>query len=299
MCFMALRDFLILMLVCVVWGLNAVVSKVVLVQGDIPPLLFAAGRFAVIIACVFPWILPVPRPLGRVLLVGLLMGAGVFGLVFVGLQTSTPSSVGVVTQLGVPMITVMSYFMLGEKLDVRRGLGTLLAVAGALTVMWEPGGFALSTGLLFVAASALCGALGAILMKKITGVKALQFQAWVGLSSLPPVLAASLLFERGQVQAVTAHPGYFIGGILFTGLIVSVLAHTTYFSLIRRYDTNLLAPLTVVTPLLTVLFGVTLTGDPFGPKLAFGAALAVAGVLVIAVQPRVWLAALARARSAP
>ena len=294
---MPLRDFAILILICAAWAMNSIVTKVVVSTGDIPPLFFAAGRFLVVLAVVFPWLRPVPRPLGRVLLVGVLMGAGVFGLVVVAMKTASPSSVAVVSQLAVPMTAILAYAMLGERLGARRILGTVLAFAGAIQIMGSPGQFALAGGLMFALASAGCAALGPILMKRITDVRPLQFQAWVAVSSLPVMAVSSLLLETGQDAAFSPHgAGYFLGGILFNGLVVSVGAHTSFYWLLRRHDASVLAPLTLMMPLMTIALGVWITHDVFDGRMLLGALATLLGVLIIAVRPEQAMALLGRSR---
>src|ERR1700749_3832016 len=160
---MALRDFGLLMLVCLVWASNNIVSKYVVSHLGLPPLFYAALRFAVVALAASPWLLPMPRPRWRLLVVALLMGAGNFALLFVGLKTSTPSAAAVIGQLGVPITTLLSVLMLGETIHWRRVLGILLTFAGALAVMWDPHGFKISTGLLYVVAAAFAGSLGAVM----------------------------------------------------------------------------------------------------------------------------------------
>jgi O-acetylserine/cysteine efflux transporter len=278
---MSLRDLAILVGVCLVWAGNSVVSKIVISHFGAPPLFYASARFVVVVLATLPWLLPAPRPLWRMIVVGLLMGGGTFALVFVGLKTTTPSGVAVVSQLGLPMATILSVLMLGERIRWLRGLGIVLTLAGALIVMWDPTGLAPSVGLLFVAASAFTGSLGAVMMKQIEGVSPRQFQAWVGFSSLWPLAALSALTEHGQ-GAVLAHAFWpFAAAVLFSGLVVSVVAHTAYYWLIQRYEVNLLQPLTLMTPLATIALGVLITHDPFGPRMALGTAVALAGVLII------------------
>jgi O-acetylserine/cysteine efflux transporter len=282
---MSLRHFALLVMVCLVWAANNIVSKFVVTQLDVPPLFYAAVRFAVVLVAVFPWLLPMPRPRWRMLCVGVLMGAGTFALVFIGLQTSSPSAVAIVSQLGVPMTTLLSVAILGERLTGRRIVGMLLTLAGALAVMWDPSGFKISSGLLFIVAASFLGGLGAVMMKQMQGVKPLRLQAWVGLSSLVPMAALSALTEPGQVQAGTAAGWPFVASALFSGLVVSVLAHTVYYSLIQRYEATLISPLTLMTPLATIVLGVIFTHDTFDARMALGTAVALAGVLVIALRP--------------
>jgi len=282
---MALRDFALIVLVCLVWATNNIISKFVVADLAVPPLFYAAVRFALVALITLPWLLPMPRPRWRLLVVALLMGGGNFALLFIGLQTATASAAAVVIQVGVPITTVLSMVMLGERVRWRRGIGISLTLAGALVVMWDPGGFVVSTGLLFVVAAAFLGSLGAVMMKQMGGVRPLQFQAWVGFASFWPLAALSLWLEPGQVAAGFAAGWPFVAAVVFSAVVVSVAAHTAYYGLIQRYEANLISPLTLMTPLATIALGVLIMSDPFGLKMALGTAVALAGVLIIALRP--------------
>src|ERR1700712_5410854 len=109
---MRFRDFALLVAVCLTWGFSNVLSKTVVGTWHIPPLFFAAVRFAIVFAVTFPWLLPVPKPVWRIVLVGALMGGGNFALLFIGLQTASPSMAAVVIQAGVPITTLLSVLIL-------------------------------------------------------------------------------------------------------------------------------------------------------------------------------------------
>lgn len=281
---MSLRDFGLLTLVCLVWASNNIVSKYVVSHLGLPPLFYAAVRFGIVAVATLPWLLPMPRPRWRLVVVALLMGGGNFALLFVGLKTSTPSAAAVISQLGVPITTLLSMLMLGERIHWRRGLGIALTFLGALAVMYDPSGFSISQGLLYVVAAAVAGSLGAVMMKQIEGVKPLQFQAWVGFASFWPLAVLSAWLEPGQLQQGLAAGWPFFSAVLYSGLVVSVGAHTAYYLLIGRYEANLISPLTLMTPLATIALGVAITHDAFGPRMAFGTAVALTGVLIIALR---------------
>ena len=282
---MALRDFALLTLVCLLWAANNIVSKYVVAFLQAPPLFYAAVRFAIVALAVFPWLRPAPRPLWRLLLVAVSMGAGSFAFVFIALQTASPSSVAIVSQLMVPTTTFFSFLLLGERLSPRRLFGICLTLVGALAVMWDPHGVSISAGLLYVVASVVLGSLGSVLMKQMEGVKPLRFQAWVGLVSCLVLSVLSAVLEPGAAQIVLKIGWPFWAAVLFSALIVSVFGHTAYYWLIQRYEANLISPLTLMTPLATIGLGVLITHDPFGPRMAFGAAVALAGVLIVAMRP--------------
>jgi hypothetical protein len=70
-----------------------------------------------------------------------------------------------------------------------------------LLVIWNPNGVSISNGLIFVVLSSAAGSLGAILMKQIKGVQALQFQAWAGLSAILPLGLASALSRADRSRS--------------------------------------------------------------------------------------------------
>lgn len=280
---MNLRDFALLISICLIWGLSNVLSKVVVGTWQIPPLFFAAVRFGLVLLVTLPWLRPVPRQLGRTIAIGLLMGGGNFALLFIGLQTATPSAAAVVIQAGVPITTLLSVLILGEQIHWRRALGITLTLVGVLIVVWQPG-FSISAGLLFVLGAAFAGSLGAILMKQADDLAPLRYQAWVALTSVIPLILATLWLESGQWSASLAAGWPFVAALLFSALVVSVGAHTAYYGLIARHEANLLAPLTLITPLATIALGVLITGDQLDARMIAGSAIALLGVLIVALR---------------
>jgi drug/metabolite transporter (DMT)-like permease len=213
------------------------------------------------------------------------MGGGGFALFFLGIRTASPSTAAVVSQLGLPMTTLLSVFMLGERIYWRRGLGIVLTFVGGVIVMWDPSsGFPLSLGLILILGSAFTGSLAAVMMKQIDGVRPLQFQSWIGLASVVPLTALTLGLETGQVTKATEAGWSFVAALLFSALVVSLLAHSIYYGLIGKYPANLIAPLTIMNPLLTVALGILVTGDRFDGRMALGTSIALCGVLIIALR---------------
>jgi O-acetylserine/cysteine efflux transporter len=280
------RDFALLLVICLVWASNFIIAKLVLADLHIPPLFFSAVRLGVVLLAVCPWLFPVPRPVWRMIVVGLLMGAGSFGLMTVGLMTATPSSAAVVVQLGVPITTLLSVAVLGERIGWQRGLGIALTFVGAIAVMWDPAGFTLSLGLLFIVGNAFSTSLGAVMIKQMEGVRPLQFQAWVGLASAIPLAVLSALLEHDQMRLGLAGGWAFAAAVAYTGLAVSVFGHTLYFVLIRKYEANLIAALTLMCPLMAIGLGVLITGDHFDLRMGLGTMVVLAGVLTIFLGPR-------------
>jgi len=285
------RDFGLLFGICFVWGINFVVAKWSLsgtpeiVPGftGAPPLFFAALRFALLYAFLAPWLLPVPRRLGPVIAAALTMGAAQFAFLFIGLRYATPSAIAIVVQLSVPFTTVLSMIFLKERVRWIRGGGMLLAFAGASLVVAKPAEFSFTAGLLFGVAAAFMAATGSILIKRVE-MKPIPLQAWIGLVSFPPLLIASVIFERDQLAAALSGGWLFLAALVFTVLLVNIFGHGSFYVLLRRYDASLIAPMTLMAPLIGVIAAVVLLGDPVTWQLVLGGVLAMAGVGVVAAR---------------
>ena len=282
---MGFRDFCLLFCVCLVWGLNIVVTRWVVADAAVPPLFFAAIRFLGIAVVLLPFLRPVPKDLGTVFLISMSIGAAHFALLFMGLANAEASAVAVVGQLGVPFSTLLSMAFLGETVGWRRGLGIMLAFAGAVLIAVDPNDFAFSFGLVYVVISAIIGSVGGILMKRTAPISPFQMQAWVGLFSFAPLFALSALFETGQSEAFMAGGLGVWSATAFAVLGVSVFGHGGFYNLIKRYDVSLLSPLTLMTPIWGVVLSIVLLSEPFTLRLLLGAVISLSGVFVLAARP--------------
>ena len=141
---MAIRDFLLLCAVCLVWGLNLVVTRWAVADMAIPPIFFAALRFLGVAVCLVPFLFPRPPNLRTLFFVSIMIGSVHVALLFIGLQHAEASAVAVTGQLGVPFSTLMSMLFLGEVIRWRRALGIFLAFIGVIIIAFDPGSFSVS-----------------------------------------------------------------------------------------------------------------------------------------------------------
>lgn len=282
---MNFRDFILLSAICFVWGLNIVVTRWVVFDAGVPPVFFAGLRFAGIALVLLYFLRPLPKNLTALFIISMCIGAVHFALLFLGLANAEASSVSVVGQLGVPFSTLMSMAFLGEVVGWRRGLGIMLAFAGAILIAVDPTSFTFSYGLLYIVASAFIGSIGGILMKRMAPISALQMQAWIGLFSFVPLFALSGLMETGGWTAWIGGGWLVWAATAFAVLGVSVFGHGGFYYLIKKYDISLLSPLTLMTPVWGVVLSVAMLGENLSLQLITGAAISLGGVFVILVRP--------------
>jgi O-acetylserine/cysteine efflux transporter len=277
--------FLLLVAICAVWGFNFVASKVGVNQ--FPPLFFVGLRFGILLLCLLPFLRWAPGRMRDVILIALFNGAFHFGLLFVGIALTEASVVAIVVQLNAPFATMLSIVLLGEVVRWRRWTGIALTFLGVAIISVEPHVLDAPAGVLFSAAAALSGAVAAILMRRLTNVGAFQLQSWTALVTAPALLAASFLLETGQGEAMASADLMAWGALLYTTFGASLIGHNVYYWLLQRYEVSLLAPLTLLSPILGVFFGITILDEPLTSRIALGAAIAFAGVTILALRNKV------------
>jgi O-acetylserine/cysteine efflux transporter len=289
---MNLRDLSAFIAVCLFWGLNFVVAKFAITGlpgwspgfGGVPPIAFAFLRFLVLALILFPFLRPLPKQWGTLVLVAMGMGCLQYVLIFIGLETATPSGMALVLQSGVPFVTLLSVVWLKEKIGWARGTGTALAIAGVLLVVANPAELTLAIGLLYGLGAALVSSVAMILIRRID-MKPMRLQAWIGLISAPILFVGTAAFETGQAEAVMSGGWMFAAALAFTVILVNVYGHGVFYYVLQKYETTLVAPLTLLAPLIGVASGILLTGDPFGWRLAVGGLLTLAGAGIVASRP--------------
>ena len=281
---MKTRDIGLVLLVCLIWAANQIMSRLVVTNLGIPPIFYSLVRSIAIAALLLPMLRPLPRNVGLMIAVGVLLGGGAFALNFMGLEFATPSTVAVVLQLSVPMATVLSITILGERIRWKRSLGIALSFGGVIILLWDPKAMGMSFGLIFTAASALSSALGAILLKKIAPVHPLRVQAWGSLGSIPLLTALSATLEHHPIDAAIDAGWTFVAAIAASALIVSIFSHTMYYRLVQKYEANQVVSLMLLHSVMTIVLGVLITGDAFTPRMLVGGAITLVGVFIIAVR---------------
>ena len=219
---MPARHVALAVAVAVVWGINFVVIDVGL--DAFPPLLFVALRFTL---TAFPAVLFVARvpavPLRFVAGVGLLIGAGQFGLLFVGMHEGMPAGLAsLVLQLQAPFTIGLAVGLLGERLNRGQVLGGLVALAGIGVIAGGRaegvplGAFALCVG------AAFSWACGNIATRRAQSPSAAGLLVWSSVFAVPPLVVLSLALE-GPADIGDALAGLDGSGVLAL-LYVVVLA---------------------------------------------------------------------------
>lgn len=275
-------DLLLVLLANTVWAFNFIAGKAGVAH--FPPLLFTTLRFGLLLVLLLPFIRWVPGQMKQVLRISFILGVLHFSLIFTGLAAAADvSSIAIVSQLYVPFAALLAVVFLGETMSRQRWSGISLACAGVMVIGFDPIVFRHLDALALIIAAALAMAVATILMRQLQGVGVFTLQAWIALLATPSMLALSLLLEHGQWTALRSAGWMDLGAPAYSAIGASLIGHGIVYHLLGRYPVNVLTPLLLLTPLLAILFGVTLWGDMLTWKLLLGGAMTLTGVILVNV----------------
>lgn len=277
--------FATMAMLCAIWGLQQVAVKVAL--AGISPVLQVGLRSGFAAVLVFGWarwrglrLFDADGSLKPGLIAGLLFALE-FICIFAGLQ-HTGASRMVVFLYTSPCFTVLGlhWFVPGERIGWRHGLGIALAFAGIVVAFGDglAGGSWLGDGLGVLAAilwAATTVLIRASALARASAAKTLLYQLAVSaLLTLP----LSLLIGEAGVTALTTGVLVAMG---YQVLIVAFASYLTWFWLLTRFLASRLMVFSFLTPLFGVAFGVLLLGERMSGLFGVAALLVVAGIVLV------------------
>jgi drug/metabolite transporter (DMT)-like permease len=282
----------LLLLCCVLWGLNQVATKVAL--ADLPPLVQAGLRSvgAAVLLAAWSWHRGVALGPGNGtgpagLLAGVLFAVE-FGCIFWGLQYTNASRMGVFIYLAPFVVALgMPFISRSERLRRVQWLGLAAAFGGVSWAFLEgftapvAGPHAWWGDALGVLAAVLWG--GTTLL--IRGSRLAQAPAeqtlfyQLAVSGVLLLLASWLAGESWPAwQRLPALPLWLLG---FQTVVVSFASYLLWFWLMRHYPATRLSAFTLVTPMASLLAGVLILGEPLTLRLVVACVAVALGIVLV------------------
>jgi drug/metabolite transporter (DMT)-like permease len=280
------RAMALVLLLCVIWGMQQVVMKSV--SGDIHPIMQLAVRFAAASIFFGLW---VALEEGRrafddgTLTSGLCLGL-MFSLEFVlagSALAHTSAAHTIVFLYSAPIFTALGLQMLPEeRLDRLQWAGIGAAFLGIVVAFLGPGnrpvGELIFGDLLALLGGVAWGLSNVVLRRGRVGgaatAKTVLYQ--VGVASLVLFGFASM---NGETRLTLTGPALL--ALLFQTLGISIGSYLLWFWLLRHYLTSRLMLLSLMAPLFGVIFGAILLREPIDPRFALGSSLVLGGILIV------------------
>lgn len=284
---MSRKDGFLALLVVVVWGLNFVVIKVGL--HHMPPLLLAGLRFLLV---AFPAIFFVARPkvpLTLLLGYGLTISFGQFAFLFCAIKFGMPAGLAsLVLQAQAFFTMALGAFVFSERLQRKQLAGIALAIIGVLVLIEASlnGQHIAMSGFMLTLAAAFSWACGNIFNKKIMQHSprpaVMSLVVWSALIPILPFLLSSLLLEGADhiTQSLITIDMTTILSLLYLAFVATILGYGIWGTLLGRYETWRVAPLSLLVPVVGLASAAVLLGETLTGMQLAGAVLIMAGLYI-------------------
>ena len=282
---MSLREFLVLLLVCLCWGLHFIVMKVT-VGDTADPLFYAALRMSIVALFMLPWLKWHSGVMRLILGVGLGYGALNYAFMFPAMGLTTASAAAITIELYVPFSIILSVIVFKDKIGVYKTSGILLAFAGVIIIAAakpdETAGPYFLWGILLMVGAAMSEAVGAVIVKLLKDVQPLQLLAWCAVIGSAVLWPLSFILEDNQLEAFAPENRKpFIMALIYSALIVSIVAHSSYYWLLQRLPIYVVSSTGLMTTVIAVIASALILGEALTLNLLLGGLLTLGGIGLI------------------
>lgn len=265
--------------VALTWGMGIVFAKAAIEH--FPPILLMSIRFFVTAMALVWFVKPPLGQLGKLCGIAFIGSAVQYSLTFTGLKELDASTAAIVVQLEVPFLTLLGALVLKEETSLRKWLGIALAFIGVWQLTGEPEISAAWISVLLVAGGAFAWAVGQVMIRALKGIDGLTVTAWIAVMASPQLLAMSLVFEDGHVDALRTAGWIVWAAVLYLGLIMTALGYGLWYTLIRRNPVSLVAPFLLLLPVFAIIGGIIFLDESLSAQVILGGAIVIAGVALI------------------
>ncbi|MBL8846994.1 MAG: EamA family transporter [Hyphomicrobium zavarzinii] len=281
------RHALLALAVTAVWGSNFVIIHAALEH--LPPLLFAALRFAFSLLPAALFLKRPAVPWRNLAAYGLLVGAGQFGLLYIAMNGHiTPGLASLVVQTQVFFTIGLATMISGERVRPFQVLALIVTLAGVGIILHhtDKTTTALGLGLVLVAAAAWAGS--NIVVRATPNADMLAYVVWASLFAVPPLLAFSLAFEGWpQIRAGLASADAVTwGAVLWQAIGNTLFGYAMWGWLLSRYPVAAVAPMALMVPVFGMGSSALVLGEPLQSWKLQAAGLVMTGLAINLLWPR-------------
>jgi len=298
--------YVALVAVCVIWGTTYLGIRVALEA--VPPALMGALRWltAGSLLLAYAWLrgqaLPHVGSWASLAVQGLLMIG--FGNGFVNwAEQSVPSGLAAVVIATSPffMAGVEALRADGERLSRRGLVGLVLGFLGIIVLVWpdlrfnDAGGTRFVLGLLALQGACLAWAVGSSYSKRhphgdsVIGATAVQML----FGGLIMLVAGTLIGEWGQVSL----HGRGVAALAYLTVVGSIGGFVSYIFALKYLPVSTVSIYAYINPLIAVILGAVVLGEPFGLRTVVSMAIVFAGVALVK-QPSIKMSRVSATRVA-
>ncbi len=245
------NDFLMAVLVAIVWGVNFVPIKFGLQSLD--PFVFTFLRF---FFSAFPAVFFIKRPQNiswAVLIIyGTLFGCGLWWTAFYAIHNGLSAGMASLFMQFSAFFTIgLSALFLKEKINFVQIIGSLISLFGLVLMIAVTDGNSTVIGIGLILLAAMIWAVCNLIIKIKQPTDMLAFMVWISLFSLPAIVIMTISVKG--VEPFTTLPQTMDGkawfSVLFQAYIITIASYIIWNNLLRRYPATSVVPIALLVPI--------------------------------------------------
>lgn len=256
---------------------------------DVPPLVFVALRFLLVIVPAIFFIRPPAIGWRNILAIGAFLSLGQFALLYLALALGMPAGLAsLLLQTQVVLSVIVSAIVLRERPTRRQLVGIIVGMVGLTVVVVGHSAAAPWLPLVVTMLAALAWAIGNVLSRRAKAASGLSLVVWSGLVVPIPSLALALIVDTPAVviDSIVNISLVAILSTIYTAVAASLIGYGIWNSLLARYPTSSVVPFTLLIPIIGILAAWVVQGEEPTASELVGGAIMLAG-LATAVITRV------------
>ena len=275
-----------LAVIWLIWGLNWVIMKTA--NTYFPPILFVTWRFGTgaLILLAFAYWRKIPLPekkfLPWIFLTGLLMIVLNNIAAQIGMQTISAGMAAVLNYTAPLWTAILAHFTLNERLTRLKCFGIFLAILGLYVLMGLQGVEDLHAAFIIILGAMVMGVSNIIVKLKLSKNNMVQLTTWQMIFGAIVLVVYTSLFPQGEIHwGVPA-----VLCVIYNGALASALAFFLWNYVLTHIEASSASIATLVAPIVGVLGGVFILGEPFTVQIVVGIILIFAGILIVVKKKR-------------
>lgn len=280
---LGLRDVAVAALMNLLWGMNIIAVKMAVIE--IPPLTAAWLRQSIVLVVCLSWLRIVPGRMKELLALGVMTGAAFFLVINLSMAVATNvSALAIASQLGVPFSMLLAVLVFRERIHKYRIAGVALSLLGVGILVFDPAVANEMPGIALTALASLIWAGSSLIQRNLKGVPVMTMYAWIGFIGTLLIAPVVLVFEPEGVAALPHIPLSSFGWVAFSAIGSTLIGHGSMSWLLHRHPVATVTPLTLASPVLSVLFASWFFRTPLTPMMILGGIVALVGVAIVTIR---------------
>ncbi|NLA72136.1 MAG: EamA family transporter [Clostridiaceae bacterium] len=291
------KDFILAVLVTIVWGANFTVTKLGL--SGVPPMLLITLRFTLVAFPAVFFIKPPKMSVKDLLLYGFTVGVGQFGCLYYAMHIGMSAGLAsIIVQLQAFISPLLGYFFLKEKLKAEQLAGFFISALGLVVI-----GVASNTrGITSIPIVAILLTICAPIFWSISNIVAktaakkamandeqldmLSLVVWGSLVPPIPTLILALFIDSPQtlINSISNLSMISILAVLYLAFGATLFGYGIWSVLIAKYPLNKISPLSLLVPITGLLTARIVLSEELSKLQWLGVAAIILGLIVASLD---------------